>query len=94
MHLASGAEAAAAIIFHNCKSLTFIDLSDNALGPGGAELLRRCISGGSEALAVKTLRLKHCKLGDAGCASLLSLLEEWCPYLRRRRLATAVSLSM
>eukprot|EP01048_Picozoa_sp_COSAG05_P009799 COSAG05_NODE_825_length_7106_cov_74.690881_14_plen_87_part_00 len=41
-----------------------------------AVLVLRC-----EALSVKTLRLKHCRLGDFGCASILSLLEEWCPYL-------------
>ena len=79
--LSSGAEALALIIMQNADSITHLDLSENPLGPSGCQVLAKTFANSSQALAVETLRLNNCKLGDKGTRSLLRLLGEWCPYL-------------
>lgn len=79
--LSSGAEALASIIKQNADTITHLDLSENPLGPSGCQVLAKTFANSSQALAVQTLRLNNCKLGDKGTRALLGLLSEWCPYL-------------
>ena len=79
--LSSGAAAIASIINQNADSIIHLDLSENPLGLSGCQVLAKAFANNSRALAVKTLRLNNCKLGDKGARALLRLLGEWCPYL-------------
>ena len=79
--LSSGAAAIASIIKQNADSITHLDLSENPLGPSGCRVLAKAFAKSSRALAVETLRLNNCKLGDKGTRALLGLLSEWCPHL-------------
>ena len=45
-------------------------------------MLARTLQTSTQALAVETLLLRSCKLGDKGTQLLLGLLSEWCPYLQ------------
>jgi hypothetical protein len=84
----SGAEAVAQIIKSHASDIKVLDLSENPLGRGGCDQLVETFSNSTCALAVETLALRNCSLGDEGTESLLSLLGEWCPYL------TSIDLGM